>query len=806
MSLPQALAPLATRRQFITVLFEPKPDKPGKTDKFPLHPDTGRVVSAHDPKVWLSYEEAKARAEAWGPAWGKELGVGFVITRDDPFWCLDIDGAMNCVGWTQFATDLCSRIPGTAIEISHSGNGLHVWGSGGLVGEGRRKKRVDLGIELYSEGRFIALGSHGATGAIADPNPVTTAAVQAVAAEFFPEIESGFAGDHDGPSPEWRGPTDDAELLRRALNSKSLRAVFGNGATFADLWDANESVLARAYPDPTGARSYDASSADAALAQHLAFWTGRDVARIERLMRQSSLARPKWDAHSSYLVEMTIQSACGRQKDVLQDKPMELPPASVAEANAALAAQLATASSEPPLQTDVVGTTFLTAAQQKELFKGCVYVVDEHKVLVPRGLLLDPGRFKATYGGYVFSMDAANTRTVRNAFEAFTESQVLRPPRADGTCFKPRLPPGTVVNEGGRTLANTWWPVDVKQTEGDPSRFLNHLAKLLPDERDQQILLSYMAACVQYPGVKFQWAPLIQGVEGNGKSLLSACVAEAIGRRYVHWPKARHIANQFNAWLYGNLFYAVEDIHTPEGQDVIEELKPMITSAYGIEIEKKGVDQASKDICGNFMFNSNHKNGLRKTANDRRFAVFYCAQQSVTDLHRDGMANDYMKGMYDWLQQQDGFAIVTRFLKTWQIPAEFNPAGACQRAPRTSSTDEALANGMGRLEQEVLEAIAQDTPGFCGGWVSSMALAKLLERLGRIAMLAPSRRRDMMQALGYDWHPALASGRVHNQVMPDAGKPTLFIHHSNPAISLTNPHEIAKAYTAAQTAHIPGAR
>src|SRR5205085_4476563 len=97
----------------------------------------------------------------------------------------------------------------------------------------------------------------------------------------------------------------------------------------------------------------------------------------------------------------------------------------------------------------------------------------------------------------------------------------------------------------------------------------------------------------------------IQGAEGNGKTLLTRCVARAIGRRYVHWPKASKLANQFNGWMVGKIFYAVEDIYVPGHKaDIIEELKPMITGD-DLEIEMKGVDPSTLFICGNFMFNSN---------------------------------------------------------------------------------------------------------------------------------------------------------------------------------------------------------
>lgn len=124
------------------------------------------------------------------------------------------------------------------------------------------------------------------------------------------------------PVPEWRGPEDDGELIRRALASRSASATFGDVASFADLWSANESALRVAFPDPS--RPYDASRADAALAMRLVFWTGANGERIERLMRRSALLREKWDradgAYGTYL-RRTIANAIARGGDVLQDKP-----------------------------------------------------------------------------------------------------------------------------------------------------------------------------------------------------------------------------------------------------------------------------------------------------------------------------------------------------------------------------------------------------------------------------------------------------------------------------------------------------
>jgi P4 family phage/plasmid primase-like protien len=139
------------------------------------------------------------------------------------------------------------------------------------------------------------------------------------------------------PCPEWRGPTDDDELIRRALRSQSGAAAFSNKASFADLWNANEEALSHTYP--AEGRSYDASRADAALAQHLAFWTGKDCERIHRLMGQSKLVRDKWD-REDYLPR-TILGAVSRQIDVFQAASTLVNPQSIPAASPVPGAALA---------------------------------------------------------------------------------------------------------------------------------------------------------------------------------------------------------------------------------------------------------------------------------------------------------------------------------------------------------------------------------------------------------------------------------------------------------------------------------
>jgi primase-polymerase (primpol)-like protein len=782
LSLPEALAPLAAYKQFILWTIA---ERNGKQVKLPVDFRTMGVGDAHDSDAWLTAEDALAIATHYGSTYG----IGFVFTENDPFFFVDIDKCLEPDGqtWSPVAVDIMNRLPGAAIEVSQSGRGLHIFGTG--VCPDHCCRNIPLGLEFYTEGRFVALTGTSALGSAAFD---CSAVLPDLVNNYFPPKEATKNQEWTyEPVIEWNGLEDDAELIEKILSSKtSARNAFGGGVTFAQLWTRDETALGEAFPHPDENRPYDNSMADASLAQHLAFWTGKDCERIVRLMKMSALVREKWD-RKDYLIRTTLR-AVSLQKDVYS-KPTPVEQA---------APPMGVVNQGPQV---VSGYQFLAATQQLEHFKGCVYVQDIHRVFTPSGSLLKSEQINATYGGYTFALDDQTSgKTTRKAFEAFTESQLVKYPKAESMCFRPLSAPGQLIQEDGRQLINTYIPVTTPAKTGDPKPFLDHLRKVLPNKQDRQILLCYMAACVQHKGVKFQWAPLLQGCEGNGKTLFTRCVVRALGEKYSHLPLANEIAEKFNEWLFNKLFIGIEDVYVPDHkQEIIEVLKPMITNKR-LAMRAMQRSQVMGDNYANFILNSNHKSGIRKTRNDRRFAVFFSAQQNEEDLIRDGMGGSYFPKLYKWLDDNDGYAIVTDYLTKYEIPDELNPATSCHRAPETSSTLEAINAGLGGIEQEILEAVEEGRTGFAGGWISSVAVERLLYSIHAARVIPHNKRRELLKSLGYDWHPALKDGRVNNPISIDDGKkPRLFIQENHIHKNLESPTEVVRLYQEAQGVPTP---
>ena len=98
--------------QFVNYTLEGKGDR---VTKPPVGAD-GYKINAQDPANWRSFDEVREVSNQ----------IGFALTDDDPFLFIDLDHVLKegkLCGW---AEKLIAELPATYIEISPSGDGLHM--------------------------------------------------------------------------------------------------------------------------------------------------------------------------------------------------------------------------------------------------------------------------------------------------------------------------------------------------------------------------------------------------------------------------------------------------------------------------------------------------------------------------------------------------------------------------------------------------------------------------------------------------------------------------------------------------------
>lgn len=418
---------------------------------------------------------------------------------------------------------------------------------------------------------------------------------------------------------------------------------------------------------------------------------------------------------------------------------------------------------------------FVGGGEVWDYFEGCVYIVRRDEMFIPTGQMIGKSSFDGIYGGPQFVLDYDGSKKVRSAWEMFRQNSQVDLPKAWDVCFRPELPAGQIVSIEGLPYLNIYVPIVTPRAAGDASPFINHVRKLLPHGRDADYLLHWMASCVQNPGKKFHWWPVVQGTKGNGKSMLINVMTAALGERYSHNVKADSViktGNQFNDWIVGKLFLGFHEIRSSEGRrDFVEIMKDSVTEKR-LSTEGKGLGQGTSDNRANGLMCTNWKDACPVDDDERRWGIFYCAQQSMDDLDRDGMGGDYFPRLYDWLNN-GGHAIVTNFLATMPLQAAMDPARDLHRAPFTTSTQEAITESRGVLEQEIQDAIESEAMGFRGGVVTSQALRNLFDRMRKT--IGPKRYRSIMASVGFVTHPLLEANRGRpNNPLFDGTRPVIY--------------------------------
>ncbi|WP_228506202.1 hypothetical protein [Frigoribacterium sp. VKM Ac-2530] len=81
-------------------------------------------------------------------------GLGFVL--GDGVGCIDLDHCLVDGVPTSAAGEVLRAYPGNYVEVSPSGDGLHIWGTADPA-PGTRRVEDGLAIERYSTGRYITV-------------------------------------------------------------------------------------------------------------------------------------------------------------------------------------------------------------------------------------------------------------------------------------------------------------------------------------------------------------------------------------------------------------------------------------------------------------------------------------------------------------------------------------------------------------------------------------------------------------------------------------------------------------------------
>jgi len=216
-------------------------------------------------------------------------------------------------------------------------------------------------------------------------------------------------------------------------------------------------------------------------------------------------------------------------------------------------------------------------------------------------------------------------------------------------------------------------------------------------------LIDWMAHNVQKPGVKIRWAPLIKGIEGDGKSVVGALMAAVMGQPNVRNVSPKVLGTDFTGWGEGSALVVLEEIKLTghNRHDILNAVKPFITNDT-VEIHRKGQDGYDAINTTNYLAFTNFADALPLTDTDRRYMIVFTPFAKSEDLAaaiggggstKDVLA-EYFRELNETIQQHR--ASLRRWLLDHRIDENFRPNSA---APATE--EKSVMVGMGVSDDEI---------------------------------------------------------------------------------------------------------
>ncbi len=332
-----------------------------------------------------------------------------------------------------------------------------------------------------------------------------------------------------------------------------------------------------------------------------------------------------------------------------------------------------------------------------------------------------------------------------------------RVPTVNGQRYMPGR--DSIFHEVDGTFVNTYpeheipdlpekmMPKDLKAIE----RVKAHIVHLLASEEEQRMLLDWLSWVVQNPGKHVNYAVLLQGVEGDGKSFFAELLRSVMGVNNVTMLNAHIVHSDFTDWAYGQCVACLEEVRIvgKRGSDkweTINRIKPFVTNNV-VEIHPKGKPVFNVINTTSYLLFSNYKDALPLDDNSRRYLILFSRWQHRDALKRFKDDNPtYYQKLYDTLGDCAG-ALRQWLIEHDQLP-DFNPMGD---APETKARSVMIAKSKPEFIQVVDEIIADKLdPKVCHDFLDVTTLEELFAAHG-CEWPAPKTMNSMLERDNYEF-------------------------------------------------------
>jgi hypothetical protein len=289
-------------------------------------------------------------------------------------------------------------------------------------------------------------------------------------------------------------------------------------------------------------------------------------------------------------------------------------------------------SEKKPNASKGAGEAAGAAARKTQWSEGWYYITSNDR-------MVRPGE-RDTYSRQGFNaLHAINLPDVKSVFDYVAKKIGFT--RVYGVAYAAGLP--LVYSHEGRRFVNEYLEASVPRAATEFTEkgraaivtFEGHVKLICSGDGDlAHKLISWMALNVQKPGEIIGCAPLIKGIQGDGKTIIFMEAMKAVmGAENVGEVSAKELNSDFNSYAYGRALRVFEELKAAGMNRVANEnsMRTLITnrSVRVVGKNKDGVDVPNRT---NYVGLTNHEDALPLKDTDRRWWVIFTPWKHISEL------------------------------------------------------------------------------------------------------------------------------------------------------------------------------
>lgn len=239
-----------------------------------------------------------------------------------------------------------------------------------------------------------------------------------------------------------------------------------------------------------------------------------------------------------------------------------------------------------------------------------------------------------------------------------------------------------------------------------------HISNLFGERLDQiNLFIDWLAHQVQHTGRKVRFAPIIKGIEGDGKSMLANLLKSVLGRENVKVISPDAVVSSFTGWATDAAVGVLEEVRIVghSRYEVLNKVKPLITND-DVAIHAKGREEYNAMNTMNYIAFTNFADALPISDTDRRWWVIFTPWSTIeeAEIVFGCDNNTYFDRLSKALEQHS--AHLRMWLETHQISDKFAADG---RAPVTAERAAMIASSVDDTDDYLQSLIKHGAVGVC---------------------------------------------------------------------------------------------